>query len=159
MANFIFNVSKGRIREFADRVNNNDPANSAFVAVLLASTGLESDSVLVDKDTLADVVSGATNEATNTGYTRLVLDNTSGITVTVDDANDRIDIDIPDLTFESVANDGTGAIGALLICYDSDTSGGSDANIIPISKHDFNVTPDGSDITAQIPSAGFARAA
>jgi hypothetical protein len=46
-----------------------------------------------------------------------------------------------------------------LVCYDADTTGGDDSNIVPISQHDFAVTPDGSDITAQIAAAGFYRAA
>ena len=33
-----------------------------------------------------------------------------------------------------------------------------DTNIIPLTCHDFSVVPDGSDITAQINSAGFYRA-
>ena len=46
----------------------------------------------------------------------------------------------------------------LVICYDSDTTAGTDSNIIPLTLHDFVVTPDGSDITAQIAAAGFFRA-
>ena len=39
-----------------------------------------------------------------------------------------------------------------------DTTAGTDANIVPLTMHDFVVTPDGSDITAQIAAAGFYRA-
>ena len=156
MADFVFNTAKGKIAEYAARVNANDPADSALVIVVLATTGLESDATLIDKDTLADVVSGTTNEVTNTNYARKVLDNTAGITVTVDDTNDRVDVDIPDQTWNSVAaGDGW---SKLLVCYDSDTTGGTDANIIPLTSHDFAVTPDGSNITAQIAAAGFFRA-
>ena len=65
---------------------------------------------------------------------------------TPDDTNDRYDIDIPDQTWTSVG-------------YDSDTTGGTDANILPCTHHDFSVTTDGSDLTAQIDAAGFFRAA
>lgn len=34
----------------------------------------------------------------------------------------------------------------LLVCYDPDTTAGTDANIIPISHHDFAVTADGNDV-------------
>lgn len=156
MADFIFNVGKGKLAEFAARVNANDPANSALVVMVLATAGLESDAVLRDKTTFADVVSGTTNEVTNTGYARKVLDQAGGITVTVDQANDRVDVDIPDQTWTAVgAGDGWSKI---VIGYDSDTTAGTDANIVPISAHDFVVTPDGSDITAQINAAGVARA-
>ena len=38
------------------------------------------------------------------------------------------------------------------------TTGGTDSSIIPLTCHDFAVTPDGSDIIAQINAAGFFRA-
>jgi hypothetical protein len=44
----------------------------------------------------------------------------------------------------------------LLVCYDSDTTGGTDANIVPISCHDFPITPDGSNVEAT--GADFYRA-
>ena len=157
MASFVFNAAKGKIAEYAARVEANDPTNSAFVVVLLASTGLESAATLKDLDTLTAVVAGTTNEATNTGYSRKTLANGS-LTITVDDSNDRVDVDFADQTWTAVANDGTGAIGALLVCYDSDTTAGTDANIVPLTYHDFSLTPDGSDITAQLPSGGFFRA-
>lgn len=158
MADFVFNIAKGRVAELANRVNANDPANSVFLVTLLAATGVESDAVLKDKDDFAALVSGATNEATNTGYSRKTLDNTAGITVTVDDTNDRVDVDIPDQTWTGLTNDGTGAVGDLVIAYDSDSTGGTDSGIVPLTLHDFAVTPDGSDVTAQVNAAGFFRA-
>jgi len=156
MADFVFNIAKGRVAEFANRVKSNDPANSALVVVVLATSGLESDATLLDKDTLADVVSGTTNEVTNTNYARIVLTDADLSAIAADDTNDRMDIDIPDPAWTSVAaGDGWSKI---LICYDSDTTGGTDANIIPLTCHDFVVTPDGSNITAQVPAAGFYRA-
>jgi hypothetical protein len=156
VADFVFNVAKGKVAEYAARVNANDPTNSALVIVVLATSGLESDATLLDKDTLSDVVSGTTNEVTNTNYARKILDNTAGITITVDDTNDRVDVDIPDQTWTNVAaGDGW---SKLLVCFDGDTTGGTDVNIIPLTSHDFAVTPDGSNITAQIAAAGFFRA-
>lgn len=158
MANFVFNRSKGRVTEFAERVNANDPTNSVFVIALIAATGVESDATLVDTDDFAALVAGATNFSTNTGASRKTLDNTGGITITYDDSNDRVDVDIPDQTWTAVAADGTGAISDLVVGYDSDSTAGTDSNIIPMTFHDFAITPDGSDITAQVPSPGFFRA-
>lgn len=155
MANFVFNIGKGRVVELYNRVKSNDPTNSALIAVVLATSGLESDATLIDKDTLADVVSGATNEVTNTGYARKVLTDSDLASLPApDDTNDRYDVDLPDLSWTGVAS-GDGW-SKLVICYDSDTTAGTDANIIPLTAHDFTVTPDGSDITAQI--SGFFRA-
>lgn len=158
MADLVFNRAKGRVTEWAERINANDPTNSVLLVALIASTGVETDAVLRDKDDFAALVSGATDFATNTGSTRKTLDQSGGITTTYDDTNDRVDVDIPDQTWTAVANDGTGAISDLVTGYDSDSTGGTDANVLPATLHDFAVTPDGSDITAQIATGGFFRA-
>lgn len=156
MADFVFNIAKGRIAEYAARVNADDPTNSAFIVLVLATSGLESDATLKDMDSITALVAGATNEVTNSGYARKSLNQAAGITITVDDTNDRVDVDIPDQTWTAVAaGDGW---SKLVVCYDSDTTGGTDSNIVPLTAHDFIVVPDGSDITAQIATAGFFRA-
>lgn len=155
MANFVFNIGKGQPVELYRRVKSNDPANSALIVVLLATTGLESDATLKDKATLAAVLSGATDEATNTGYARKVLtDSDLAAVPSPDNSLDKYNFTIPNLTWTSVANDGTGAISKLLICYDADTTGGTDANIIPLTAHDFVVTPNGNDIVTSVNAAG-----
>lgn len=158
MADKVMNIAKGSVAGNYRRIDGNDPANSAFIIVLLASSGLEADSVLEDKDTLADLVSGTTNEATNTGYVRKTLTDADLVAFAPDDTNNRVDLDIPDQTWTGLANDGTGAIGAFVVCLDLDTTAGTDANIEPQTKHDFSVTPTGGDVTAQIAAAGFYRA-
>jgi hypothetical protein len=156
VADFVFNIAKGRVAELCNRVDQNDPANSALIIVVLATSGLESDATLKDFDTLAAVVAGATNEVTNTNYARKTLTDSDIAAFAADDTNDRVDIDFADQTWTAVAaGDGW---SKLLVCYDSDTTGGADSAIIPLTAHDFVVTPDGSDITAVINSAGFFRA-
>lgn len=155
MADFIHNRSKGRFVEYAERVNANDPAASAIVIEAINTTA--TDATLKDLDDFAAIESDVnTAEATNSGYARKVLTDTGGITVTYDDTNDRVDVDIPDQTWTAVAAAG-GAWTDLVTGYDSDTAAGTDANIKPVSQHDFPVTPDGSDITAQIATAGIWR--
>jgi len=156
MANQMFNIALGRMTEWYIRIDGNDPANSAFIIVILATAGMESDATLKDKDDLAAVVAGTTNEVTNTGYARKTITDADLVAFAPDDTNDRVDLDIPDQTWTAVAaGDGW---NDLLVCYDSDTTGGTDAGIVPGTMHDFVVTPDGSDITAQIAAAGFYRA-
>lgn len=155
MGDFVFNVAKGRVAEFYNRVDQSDPTNAALVLVVINTSA--TDATLKDFDTLSAVLAdGNTAEVTNTNYARIVLDDTDLSAFSPDDANDRVDIDIADQTWSAVAaGDGWTDI---LICYDPDTTGGTDANIIPLTCHDFAVTPDGSDITAQIAAAGFYRA-
>jgi len=156
MANQVFNIALGRVAEFYVRIDGNDPANSAFIVAVLATAGIESDAVLKDKDTLADVVAGATNEVTNSGYVRKTLTDADLVAFAPDDTNDRVDLDIPDQTWTAVAaGDGWNDV---VIAYDGDTTAGTDANIVPCTLHDFVLTPDGSDLTAQIAAAGFFRA-
>lgn len=152
MGNFPYNQALGKAAGWADRVNSNDPANSVFV--LEAINTAASDATLRDLDTFAAIEADAsTAEVTNSGYARKTFAD-STITVTIDDTNDRTDLDVADQTWTAVAA-GT-AWTDLVFGYDSDSTGGTDTNIVPISQHDFAVTPDGSDITATI--AVFYRA-
>lgn len=156
MADFVFNIAKGRVGELYNRVDSNDPSNSALIVVVLATSGLETDATLKDCDTLSAVLAGTTAEVTNTNYARKTLADGDISSISVDDTNDRFDYDIADQTWSSVAaGDGW---SKLLICYDGDTTAGDDTNIIPLTAHDFVVTPNGSNITAQINSSGFFRA-
>jgi hypothetical protein len=109
-----------------------------------------------DRDDLTALLGGTCNEVTNSGYARKTLTDANITMPAPDDTNDRFDIDIADQTWTAVA--AGSAWTDLIVCYDSDTTGGTDANIIPLTCHDFVVTPDGSDITAQIAAAGFFRA-
>lgn len=155
MADQVLNIGLGRIVELYNRVQTNDPANSALVIVAINTA--TADATLKDLDTLALVLAdGGTAEVTNTNYARKVLTDADLTAFAPDDANDRIDLDVADQVWSAVA--AGDAWTDLLFCYDSDTTAGTDANIVPLTQHDFAVTPDGSDITAQIASAGFYRA-
>ena len=149
MAAFTFNIAKGRTQEFHLRVDGNDPANSALIVVVLASSGLESDSVLKAYDTLSAILAASNNEPTNTNYARKTLTDSDLTAPTVDDTLGRVTLPFPTQTWTSV---GTGdAWRKLLICYDSDTTGGTDANIIPVTAHDLliagaPVQPSGANI-------------
>lgn len=149
MGNVVGNISKGKFAEYAARVNANDPTNAVFVFDLLATTGIEADSVLIDKDDFTALVSGATNYATGTGWVRKSIDQAGGITITTDDTNDRQDVDFADITWTAVA-DAADDVSGLVSGYDSDSTGGTDTNIVLVSKHDYVIQPDGSDVVAQI---------
>jgi len=155
MGNFVYNIALGRAVELYNRVDSNDPAASELVVSVLATSGVESDAVLKDKDTFAAVVSGATNEVTNSGYAAKVLGDADIVAFAPDDTNDRTDLDIPDQTWTGVgAGDGWNDI---VISYDP-VGSQTTSDMIPLTQHDFVVTPDGSDITAQVAATGFFRA-
>ncbi|MEU7911330.1 hypothetical protein [Microbispora bryophytorum] len=155
MADFIPNVALGRVVELYNRVKTGDPSGSALVVVALEASTIETDAVLRDMDSLADILAGATNEATNSGYARKVLTAADLATYAPDDTNDRADLDIPDQVWTSVLAGDSWA--KLVICYRPD-SGSPDSAVIPLSVHDFPIIPDGTDVVAQIATGGFYRA-
>ena len=155
MADFVFNIAKGRVAELYNRVDSNDPANSALVIVVIDANG-DTDATMKDRDDLGALLGGTANEVTNTNYARKVLTDSDITAFAPDDTNDRVDLDIPDQTFTAIAAGSTWT--DIVIDYDSDTTGGADSAIVPLTLHDFAVTPDGSDIVAQIAVVGFFRA-
>lgn len=156
MADIVFNIAKGKVALYHDKVDGNDPANSALIVVLLKTAA--SDATLRDQDTLAAVLAGGSTEADFTNYSRKTLTDTSISGTVVDDVNDRVDADISDQTWTSAGGASNNTLAKLLICYDPDTTSGSDSDIVPLTAHDFVVTTNGGDITAQIAAAGYYRA-
>ncbi|MFD3646382.1 hypothetical protein ACFWUT_23310 [Streptomyces cyaneofuscatus] len=143
MANIVFNIALGRLAHYASLPATND----ALVLVPLEASGLVADSTMRDYDDLNALLGGASNEQTTMGRKTL-----SSVTATVDDTNDRVNLDCADVTWTAATGN---AIGAVVICYDPDTTGGTDADLIPLTKHDVTMTPDGSDFTLTI--SDFAR--
>ena len=143
MANFVFNVAKGRVAEYFNRVDSNDPANSAIILVPLSASGTEAQGQ--DLDTLADVEADANfAERTTGGWVRKTLTDTELAAIAVDDTNNRMPATLPSVTWTAptTGNNTTG----LLVCYDGDTTAGTDANIVPLVHCDFVVVTDGNDV-------------
>jgi len=145
MADYVFNIAKGAV---AEKVR--DGANFQALVINAGSmtdiTGKRYDTVSA---LLGDVNAA---EVTNGNYARKSITNGS-ITLTVDDTNDRVDVDVPNQTWTAVAA-GT-AWTDLVFCEDV---GGADTSRVPLTNHDFVVSPDGSDITAQVNASGIFRA-
>lgn len=152
MANIVFNIAKGRVVEFYNRVENNDPANSALILVPIETTGLETDAVLIDADNLAAALAGTTNEQTTMGRKTLTDADLAALPAP-DDTNDRYDLSLPTVTWTGATGN---AISKIMVCYDSDTTAGTDTNIIPLTMFDFAQTPSGADI--QMTGGVFFRA-
>lgn len=143
MANIAFNIAKGRAVELYNRVKNNDPANSAFILVPIETTGLETDAVLRDKDDLAAVLVGTTNEQTTMGR-KVLTDAELAAFPAPNDTADSYDVAMPLVTWAAAAGN---PISKILLCYDADTTLGTDANIVPLSLHDYVATPSGVDLS------------
>lgn len=154
MADLVFNIAKGRVIELYNRVDLDDPTGAEFV-VMAIDANAETDDNMRDADTFTALLALLTNEVTNTNYARKILTGASLAAIAPDDTNNWNQIDIPDQTWTTIlAGD---AWTDLVMGYDY-LGTGVDANIVPLTIHDFAVTPDGSDITAQIDANGFFRA-
>ncbi len=152
MANGIFNIAKGRIAHYASL----PAANDALILVLLKATGLEADDTLNNYDDLAALLAAANDECDFTNYARKTL---ASVTVTVDDTNNRVDIDCADVVYTAAGGATNNSVGKAIVCYDPDTTTGTDSTLVPVSYHDAVFTTDGTDQTIQIDSAGLMRAA
>lgn len=153
MADLIFNVAKGRGIQLAKNVEDNSPA-AAVLRIFAINAGAATDDQLRDADTMAAVFATAAAEVTNSGYANIVCDETD-ITITLDDTNNLHDAILADQTWNTIlAGDNWTDI---IVAYDPDGTD-TDANTIPLSLHDFVVTPNGGDITADFPVTGFFRA-
>jgi hypothetical protein len=145
MANFMFNIGKGRLVQLYKEVEDNSPnANAAFILVPLSQSGTEAQGQ--DLDDLAAVEADANfAERTTGGWVRKVLESVELAALpTPDDTNNRYEISLPQVTWTTPAagNNTTG----LLLCYDADTTAGTDSAIIPLAHFDFVVTTDGNDV-------------
>jgi hypothetical protein len=141
MADFMFNIAKGAfVEKFRDSA-----ANGGVLLLIAADT----DDAMRDTDTLAALLATSADEATDGSYARK-----TGLTgsITVDDTNNRVDVDLPDQTFSALA--GADITDAVIFYQES----AADSGRIPLTCHDFVIEVDGSDVTMQLNASGFARA-
>jgi hypothetical protein len=152
MANIVFNIAKGRVVEYYNRVKNNDPSTSALVLIPIESSGLETDPNLVDSDNLTEVFDGATNKQTTMGE-KVLTDSDLAALPAPDDTNDRYDISLPTVTWTAASGNG---IAKILVAYRPNTGAAADSTDIPLTMFDASATPDGNDL--QLTGGVFFRA-
>lgn len=142
MANRTFNVAKGRVLTYVDRVVNGD---GTLIVVPLLDLGLEDDAALIDHDTLADLLTSSSNAEHPIG--RLTV---TGLVTSVDATSETASADFVDVAWSGASGD---PLGALVVAYAP--TGAVDADVIPLTKHDFEVTPNGGSIFAVVDTTGF----
>lgn len=152
MSNIVFNIAKGKVAAYYDRVKSNDPSTSALVLTPIETSGLEADSALIDSDTVADVVDGATNKQTTMGE-KVLTDSDLASIPAPDDGNDRNDRSLPTVTWTAASGN---PISKILVSYRPDVGSPSDSTDIPLTLFDFAQTPSGADI--QMTTGVFFRA-
>lgn len=151
MGDIQFNVVKAKSGTYLDQVGT---GNARLIAVLVKASGLEADATLKDHTTLASILAGTTDECDFTNYARKVI---SVVTNTVDNTNDWFNSDTADLIWATAGGATNNNIGAVIFCYDADTTSGTDSNIIPLYKMDYTETTTGSDLEVRINTNGLFR--
>lgn len=150
-----FNISKHKIGWYFEQAR--DTAGAAIVVILCKSSGLEADSSMADYDHVAALLAGTTDQADFTNYARKTISGSGNITITVDDTNNKTLLDLPDQTWTAAGNPTNNTLGAVLLAYDSNTASGTDTDLIPLLKLDFNATTDGNDLILRFNTEGAAR--
>lgn len=149
MASFVFNYAKGRwIEKYSLPVGGDN-----IIIVLLKSSGLQADATLGNYQDLGTLLA-SNAEATFTNYSRIVLSSAS-ITIAPPSGGVRT-VSIPSQVWNAAGGAANDTLGAFLTCY-RPTSSSPDANMLPLTKHDFAVTTTGGNLTATITSIGTAQ--
>ena len=128
----------------------NDAAANGIVMLLKAN---EAEATLVDRTDITDMLAEAgTTETTATDYGR-----NTGLTgtVTIDNTNDRSEVDLVDQTWTAIGNGTNDTLTKAIVCYED---AAADATRIPMSHHDFAITTSNNDLTIQFAATGFGRA-
>lgn len=125
----------GREVELYSRVKNSDPTNAVFVLMVLAEGGDIAD--LPAYATFADILADF-DEVTNTGYSRIVLDDTDLSALPAAASTGRL-LTLPLVTFGSPNIDAGDVFDICVVGYDSDSTGGTDANIEPVTAHEMRI--------------------
>lgn len=160
-ADFIFNNARGALKFYYYAVENSvvlasagqftSTANAALVLVPIEVTGIQADDVLNNYDDLASLLASNTEQ---TNQARKILTDADLTAVpSPDDANNWLDLDIPDQTYTAYNGN---EIGKFLVCFRPDTSS-PDSAIIPLTAHAVVLDPIGEDVPVLVAAAGFWR--
>lgn len=145
MADFVFNVAKGRVRELVERVDTNDPADAKLILIPLSASDTEANAQ--DADSVTAALATAMNEQAAGNWGRKTLTD-ADLTAADYDTNDtanRGESSLPAVSWDPGPTAGNNTTG-ILICYTEEATP-TDAGTIPLVHCDFAVTADGNVVT------------
>jgi hypothetical protein len=154
VADFVFNISKGRVIELFNRVDVDDPAASTLT-IIPVDVAAVSDATIKDFDDFAAIIAGGVTERAASNWNRKTLTQADITMPAPNDANDSYDIDLADIIWTPGPT--AGAVTDIIICYASVASP-TNAQLLPLTQQDFAITPDGSDVTGVVNALGWFRA-
>lgn len=144
MADLVTNISKGRVAELYNRVKAGDPAAARLYVIPIAA-GAVTDATLRDADDFAAMVTAGVTERAANGWNRKTIAAADIVALTPDDTNDRMPCDIADQSWTPTSAGDT--VSDLVICYASVASP-TNAQLMPLTVHDWVITPSGAVETA-----------
>lgn len=149
MASHAFNIAKGRAVELVNRVKNGDPAAARLYVIPLST--LVAQATAEDVDDFAALITAGAVEQTAGGWGRITIAAADITTPTPDDTNNRFPADFIDVNWGSGGSGPTTGnnIVSLVVCYASVASP-TNAQLLPLSHHDFVITADGSQVTGTV---------
>jgi len=158
MADIMFNVGKGRVVELYKQIKSNNPVNAAFVIVALKTVDADAD--LKKHENLALLLAGVNNtEADFTDYARIELTDTDLAALPgPNHTTNQYEITWPALQYLNAGGALNNNLTTLLLCYDSDTTLGTDANIEPLGGFAYVKVTDGDTLDIGFASDAFAAA-
>ena len=138
MADIVLNDAKGRIAELLKPVAGG--AGAGVVVVPLSAQDTDDTIRDAGPDLTTVLALGGTTEQTTSWSRKTIADGS--VTITIDDSANDVTLTLPDQTWTGPT--ASNNVVALLICSD----GASDALRYVLTKHEFAVTADGNDVTA-----------
>jgi hypothetical protein len=176
-SDFTFNISKGKVAYYVTQIGAaSGPFTGAKLGFMLLINNvtfpLEADSTMKDKATIAalcfNVTSGtgpnyeaepdggAHSAARVTGYARKFVSafdptgaDPTKASLDVNATTDRAESDSPDQLWSPLGGANNSQIGKL-ITYLNPTGASADTACIPLTGHNYDVLPDGSDVAALV---------
>jgi hypothetical protein len=125
-----------------------------MVIVLLQAS--QADDALRDYTTLSTLLADAGNtEADFTNYARKAITDTDGLSIAIDNVANSVSPDLTDQTWTAAGGAANNSLTKLLFCYDADTTGGTDADLVPVYAYDFVATTNGEDLEARPNASGL----
>jgi hypothetical protein len=151
VATHAFNIVKGRAIELVNRVKVGDPAAARLYVIPLSTSVAQA--TAEDVDDFAALITAGAVEQTAGGWSRITIAAADITALSPDDTNNRYDADFIDLVWAGPTAGNN--VSGLVVCYAS-VATPTNAQLMPLSHHDFVITADGSSVTGTV--AVFYRA-
>lgn len=153
MSNFAFGTAAcGRIVQLVDDILAG--GNDAIIGIPMSASST-AESVETVTDFAAVEATSGWDEQTTGGWSRFTQDETGdGLAISWDATNNRMEVDSSDPVWASPTANTTG----LVLCYDPDTTTGTDSTLRPLVHLDMVVTGNGQQVTFQHNAEGWHNA-